>query len=45
MNAAIIGFYRMGATTEEMCGATGLHHLVIRKIISKYFNGKATSQP
>lgn len=36
MESAIIGYWRMGATMEEMCAATGLYYLVIKKIIESY---------
>lgn len=33
LQAAIKGYWRMGATIEEICGVTGLHHFVIKRLI------------
>ncbi len=36
VKAAIIGFWRSGATTEQICVVTGLFYPVIQKIINDY---------
>lgn len=36
VNSAIIGFFRSGATMEEMCAATGLYWETIKDIIDGY---------
>lgn len=36
IESAIIGFYRGGATMEEMVGVTGLYWKVIKRIIDNY---------
>ena len=36
LKAAVIGYWRNGATLAEVCAATGLFYLVIKKIILNY---------
>jgi len=36
MAATVIGFWRMGATIEEIIGATGLFYEAIEMIIANY---------
>lgn len=36
LKAAVIGHWRNGATIAEICGATDLYYLVIKKIVDEY---------
>ena len=38
LKSSVIGFWRSGASVEEVCGVTGLYYSVIMNIIKDYKN-------